>query len=80
MNEKMVFDGISAEDAAAYAGPSYETLVQESIPHLDALGLSSQINSDELQQRIKENKLPVVEHTESTNPSDYVDFYAQHLI
>ena len=80
MNEKMVFDGISAEDAAAYAGPSYETLVQESIPHLDALGFSSQINSDELQQRIKENKLPVVEHTESTNPSDYVDFYAQHLI
>ena len=80
MNEKMVFDGISAEDAAAYAGPSYEALVQESIPHLDALGFSSEINSDELQQRIKENKLPVVEHTESTNPSDYVDFYAQHLI
>ncbi|MGC6480222.1 MAG: glycogen/starch synthase [Flavobacteriaceae bacterium] len=80
MHQKMVFDGIDQKIAAPYAGPNFDTLIQESLPHLNAFGYSSDIQSDALQTTIKDHQLPTLEHTESTSAEAYVDFYAQHLI
>lgn len=80
MHEKIIFDGVSKEVATPYAHPSFETLIEESIPHVNAFGLNTEINSDSLQEALKKHKTPILEHGESTTPTDYVDFYAQHLI
>ncbi|MBE98822.1 glycogen/starch synthase [Flavobacterium coralii] len=81
MLKKVLFDGVPEEDVKMLATPNYTNLVKASIAHSDAVIVSSENLSAELQAAVEESGKPFLPYVSKDKFAEaYTNFYKNQVL